>query len=396
MSLYIGSNGGEKILHIYNNSSNIEKNIFSGTSFHSSLPYLIFRSIHTFTPTGVNSSGGNNYITWEKKGFSTSNPLPSGNFSVILRGYYNDIIYTFPTTIGDGYINGVEGWHYGHPATAAPCFHLSDTSNGYSIRCDVHYGQAGDAPYFEVALFDKIDILVLDPSIVPIIPTSVKITNKELLVNNSSILGSQYIHYMTSLTDRINDYDTIIPIPIGGTNTRAAYTKTTSNLTHSVVNGTMSYIQIINSYNYPVTNVILTSKPAKISVLKNAKIIDQFREDIKYRTSIINLPTKHLVTSGTTFAQGTTYLGTVTFTPKAVQTLVITLDSTKSPFNFYYNLLSVIDIISGNKVTVFIHPLIYTYGIVSSSLDSISFYNSAPFQDVVAYGDIDATMYLLN
>lgn len=125
MSIYIGNNGSEKILHIYDGDTNVRTDNFSGTSFHSSLPYIKLHSIHRFYPSGGEINASQGVVSAYKMNYVSSTSIPSGEYSIIICGMQNNgTRYTFPTSHGDGYYSNIAGsyWRF---SCQCPAFRLN-------------------------------------------------------------------------------------------------------------------------------------------------------------------------------------------------------------------------------------------------------------------------------
>jgi len=258
MSIYIGNNGSNKVLHIYNGSSNIEKNNFSGTSFHSSMPYLVLSSIHRFTQNGTTPYSN---PVFTSVGYSTTNPLPpmalDGSTMVLAVGVIGSTRYFFPSASCSPYWAAVPQnvTTFGNINTTGINFAVVNNSTGFCGRYSTY---PSDTMYF-----DYIDLYVIN-DINTVSPSDISITSSDIKINNSSIFEPKYCVFLDSLSMAPNTYDTILAIPYATSSLwqyGGNYVTSTSNTQYSDVfsNGGHYYIQILNSYNYPVQSTIISA-----------------------------------------------------------------------------------------------------------------------------------------
>lgn len=373
MSLYIGNNGSEKVLHIYDGSSNIEKNIINGTSFHSSLPYYTLNSIHRFVPSGTPYVVASGNVWGEKQNYVISTgSIPSGDFSTIIRGSYQGTIYTFPTSAGEGYFSGLQAIYAGNPLANCPAFRLDSLTSGFTARAQY---APNNIVLFSIATFDYIDVYLFNELITPMPSLDIRISNDNILINGVSILSKIYAHFMTSIDDRANDYDTIIPIPRGGTYRALTYATSTNNLSHAS-NGEYALIQLINSYPYSATAVNVTSAPSSIAVIRNNINMPLFKDNIKFKSSISALPQFRILSYGQSMYGGaTTLLSTMYFNSTFQNgTLLFNILVSKSGFATIKDILCIVPIIAGRRVTIITSYYWYIFGEISASANSINFY----------------------
>jgi len=393
MSLFIGNNTTEKVLHLYNGSSNIEENVFSGTSFHSSLPYYTFNSVHRFLPSGAPYNASLNAVWAEKQNYTISTgSIPTGDFSVVLRGMYNGVLYTFPTSIGEGVVTSIQAIYYGSPLANSPAFRLSTLTSGFTARAAF----SSSIVAFPIATFDYIDVYLFNESITPITASDISISKNDISINGASLTSKIYTHFMSSISDRVNDYDTIIPIPSGGTLTALTYSRSTDNLTHTA-NGQYSLIQLINSYQYPVSSVALTSNPNIISVNKNFINIPLFNANTKFKSAVTNLPRFRILSYGQAGQAGQTTLISTMVISSIFQDGSILLNALLSKSGFYTlkDMFCVIPIIAGRRVTIITSDKYYIFGEISSTLNRINFYIYAT-SNITLITNIDCDVYSLS
>lgn len=296
MSLYIGNNGTEKVLHIYNGSPNIEKNVFSGTAFHSSLPYfsVVAKITFSFQP-GITSP------LYKGGVYSSSIAIPSeGQYDKILIKMTNTSgvslffpmaeTHMFPDTVGDDsriFIGDVVStMAFTFTSSTSGIFYTENTSATSSHN--PYFNNFNTIPY---ATFYFIS------NKLSISPSSINISRSGFTVNNSDVLSRMYLYPLTDINSRVNLYDEVIAIPTGGwagSKSRLNYVSTTDDITftnseqdptYSVNSGYLLF-QVLNSYNYPISSIDISSKPASISVVKNNISMLMFTETMQMRASI--------------------------------------------------------------------------------------------------------------
>ena len=296
MSIYIGNNGSEKILHIYDGDTNVRTDNFSGTSFHSSLPYIMTADRYVFYPNGsVPCSGSyNSAATWTSAGYTCSTPIPADPSNIIFTvciGYVGSDRYFFPSTRG---ATRCAGEAYGNSSGGTPAFVVSGATTGYVYQFNsaAFWGPAG----YPLVSFSKIEIIYFKYFTAGNIASDINISRSDISINGISIFNNSYVHFMSSISDRINDYDDIIAIPVGANNVvqNGAYilqpnwVTSSSNIsfTSGISGGQYKLIQIINSYPHAKTSVEINGQLSTISVLKNGIMLPQFKGASAYKTYI--------------------------------------------------------------------------------------------------------------
>lgn len=316
MSLYIGNNGSEKILHIYDSSSNVEKTPFSGTSFHSSLPYITVRNRYTFYPNGTIPYSGNEGVarTWTSRGYTSAAPLPSdfgtSPFSVCI-GHVGSERYFMPATKGLSLPDGGDG--YGNAWGGNQSFMINSSTTGYIFYNEwtqnygaqhIYYGPASQP----LVVFDRVEVIIFNAYGDTPIANDISITNNDIIINGSSIFSRTYVHFMTTIDDRLNDFDDIIAIPYGSAYSEyngssfvtPNWVSSSSNLSFANKgSGGYFLMQLINSYPYPKSNMQLDGVDGTISVVKNNIPIVQFKYDTVFMTKINTIiPKTQIVAAG--------------------------------------------------------------------------------------------------
>lgn len=202
MSLYIGNNGSEKVLHIYDGSPNIEKVPFSGTVFHSSLPYLKLNGKKLFYKNG-NVAIDNAYMYHQKYISSDGTDFEdSAVFFVGIKG--TSKVYFNPSMMN------IEDSSY----TTKNFFHNSignigivnkDTIDVFLPTSYTTVSQAGRTYDYDVIEMYSYDYTGISP-----ISTDVDMSNSGVFINGLNIFQSGYLTYETSVSNLPNALDDIL------------------------------------------------------------------------------------------------------------------------------------------------------------------------------------------
>lgn len=298
MSLYIGNNGSEKVLHIYNGSTGAESNVFSGTSFHSSLPYFSVVKKINFTNIGYDV-----FLGKRRQNFSASIQIPPASQydKILIRMNTVDgkfiffplaETHLFPNTYNDHYrifvgdVLSRLGWTFTSASTGFLYSYISQSSSVYFNLANV----------LDITVYFITNELTQSAS-------DIKISSSIFKINGIDVFNKYYMYPLSSIADKINSYDEVIAIPVGGygaskamLNYVSTYDFSTFTSTYPEPGGGTQYavncdyilIQLINSYDYPITSVQLSSNPSSISVVKNNISITEFVASMYMRASITN------------------------------------------------------------------------------------------------------------
>lgn len=287
MSLYLGVSGTEKVLHIYNNDSSVRKDNFSGTSFHSSMPYLTVNSVHHFTNSGTIPYANSAFTS---RRYTSTTIVPLGGYLVAV-GVIGTTRYFFPQDSGDTYWTVVpDVTTFGNVNSRGINFGIDSSTTGFVGRYSSYPSAVLD--------FDYVDVYVLDDIIDANVATDVLINNTTISVNGVSITSKIYLVFLESITSRVNDYDTILAIPhtsiahpdLTGSN----YVTSVGNLSYtgSIESNNYQLVQLVNSYAYPVTSVSIignsVSGVSSIGVTKNNMLLPMFVSSIQYYTATLS------------------------------------------------------------------------------------------------------------
>ena len=307
MSLYIGNNGTQKVAHIYNGSTGIEKNPFSGTSFHSSLPYLKIKSRHVFTYNGTTPYSLNQtYNAYNSKGYVTTTPIENiNNGFCFVIGYIGSKRVFFPYSAGTGEAistMSIPGSFFGNPCSSEPAFCLTSATTGYTgtitFRKDL-------LPLYTELIYDHIDVIILDTAVhTP--ATDIIISNSELSINGNPVFDTTYLHFCATLENRTNTIDEVIAIPYG-----AYYFTVVSNgilkpnyvtenggvYTNNVSGGAYTLVQLINS-NPMVAPTSISIDKNSISATKNGINTPYFNAATNFKANVVKYPEFLVVGSG--------------------------------------------------------------------------------------------------
>lgn len=302
MSIYIGNNSTEKVFHLYDGSTTIEKVPFSGTSFHSSLPYFRVVSRHRFTYNGTTPYAGTigSTYSYTSRGYATTNPLPSTSVPYVIVGVKDGVTYFFPTAAsGSPYF---PAYTAGNSAANVPSFGLTSTSVGFTASSN-----SAIFSHFSVLVYDYIDVLVIGSQL-NITPSDIVIDNSDIVINGDSIFDNEYIHELSTIGDRLNNYDLILAIPSGGTDIytdagniyRPNYVTSSDmvSFTNNVSGGSYSLHQIINSASGDISGVRISSENNTISVVKNGVEHVLFDGSAVFKTLITNYSSIKIISSG--------------------------------------------------------------------------------------------------
>lgn len=392
MGIFIGDNATEKVLHVYNGTSTIKRDNFSGTAFHSSLPYSNIVSIHRFTPSGSPYIVADSYNFWaEKQNYTTDTAIPTGDHSIIVRGSISGVIYTFPTQIGVPDIADIQAVYFGNPVTNGPALCLTSLSSGFTARS---WFRHSSYTTFPIQTFDFIDVYVFTQTIEPITASDIRISNSEFTVNSENVFDKRFVHMMGSLSDRINDYDTIIPISTSGTGIVSSFSTSTSNLNHTT-SGTVHYIQIINGYDYPVDSVTMQSNPSSIGTVKNGNNVISFTESTPIRTTYTAMSDFRVIHYGETTS--TKLLRSMAFTAYDNQTLVFHALFTKNGFTTLKDTFIPLPSTAGSSFVLMGSYKYYIKGVVNASRTAVDFYViELGFGWATFVTDIDVSVYELH
>lgn len=287
MSIFIGSNGNNKVLHLYNGSTNIEPNVFSGTSFHSGLPYYTLLDTVVFSYTGVSDTPMDTaLITINRSYYSASKAITYTNSPCLFVGLKDGVRYFFPTTQGSGAYDAVTGIHTGSVFGQCPTIQLQSTTTAMvsTLR------ETDRNNLFPFTIWDSITMYVFSDSISEMLNNSVEIDRTDIKINGTSIFTAQYLHFMNSMSDRMNDYDTILAFPSGGVTNNFAhhlnYVTSPNNITciPAISGQPYQLVQLLNSYAYPIQSTSLLSSNSTISVVKNGISLKQFDGNASFKT----------------------------------------------------------------------------------------------------------------
>ncbi|MCI4437279.1 MAG: hypothetical protein JHC33_10780 [Ignisphaera sp.] len=360
MSMYVGSNGSQKVLHIYNDSPNIEKSNFSGTSFHSSLPYFRVDKVHRFTQNGT-TPYQNYYYT--SRGYSC-NTIIDLKSNILCVGTIGNTKYFFPTSIGNLEssfpINTTFGGLFNQYSIS---FGLSSQSSGYVAISKTWGGNL---------VYDHIDLYQISFNPINISSNEVIVNNKDITVNGSSIFSNMFLMPLKTINDRVNDYDIIFPVPNNlvhvGFYYHQSYTRTVNN-SEIITDGGYSLFQLIGSYNAPITGVELT--PTSISVIKNGFHLKQFDAGKHFLTQVSNSVSSLIIAAGVRKNSQTINFLTSIAIPYAPGGKLI---ASMTAYSYIAYDSCIIDIVAGKKFPVFYSPKNNVFGIISNDLRSILFY----------------------
>lgn len=384
MSIYIGDNTTEKVLHVYDGSTSVEKDNFSGTSFHSSLPYFTVKSRHRFTYNSTTPySGTSGKWTWNSKGYTTTDEITTTTDFSIAIGYLNGTRYFFPAAAGVGVRFGTQyipGLMYGNPFSNEPCFRISSGTTGYTATIS----NPSLLPAYPNLIFDYIDIIIFE-NVNEVIASDILINNSEISVNGNNVFDKEYLHFMDDINDTINDVDDIIAIPYGGSTFSYGEVVLKSNYVTSTgpttfVNnraGGHILLQVINSYDFPISSVYINSVNSTIGVVKNSVEIPIFNADSYFKTSYVPVAETLIVASGwTASANGTYFLKSVSIDLSSGGTIMMSTRIGNTAYGTEARILTVSPAINGK---VF-HPYaggcsgVYMKAVVDTVNDKIYFY----------------------
>lgn len=323
MSIYIGNNGTEKVLHLYNDQAAIATN-GSSTSFHSSMPYMKVINIHRFTQNGTvpySEAGGFTTV-----GYSSSTAVPV-NSNCLVVGYDAGTRYFFQAQIDS------PDWYalpdvatFGNIGSTGLCFGLVNTTTGFC-------GSEIDLP--SKLYFEYIDVYEVS-EIITTSATDIRIDSSGLYINGTNVLGSnnKYLAFIDNLEGRVNDYDTILAIPYSNdTNPNSTaggnFVTSTSNLSYvnQRPNGGHTLVQLINSYPFPLTSVALDSAAGKGSIgcVKNGISFPLFSANTHLFTATQTVVDHLAIPINTTIGSGVTLVSTLYIPLVVGQTLNVSV-----------------------------------------------------------------------
>lgn len=298
MSIFIGSNGSEKILHLYDGSQNIELAKTLGTSFHSSLPYFKSTGRVTYTRNYAKATLTCFYNPTEKLEcvfYKADVPAPALYSKIIIVGYVGATRYFFPNSseyMEDDYCYlGLRGSGFGSIYGLKAMYEPSDYIQIPDQIKTLSY-LTNNTNDIGVREFDKIEVIYFDTTMETIVPSDVSISKSDITVNGSSIFAPKFVHFMNTLADRINDYDEILAIPYGINGSIINYISSVNNLSYSntQLNGSMRYLQLLNTGAGAITSVSLDTTNSRISVVKNGIERNQFIASTRFKTNLTLFP----------------------------------------------------------------------------------------------------------
>lgn len=294
MSIFLGkTSSNSKVLHIYSGSTDIEENVFSGTSFHSSLPYMRFVDKIRFTRVTALQVIDIGTYSVARCDFQSTIPMPSTKYLSVFAGVKDGVRYFFPTSMSSSGMDYAEGVYAG--AIFYECPAIGFVSDTYLVVQGIKEDAVNN--FYNPLDFDYIDVYLFENNIAPISSNEVLVSKNLISVNGNDILSNKYVHVFTDIAQRLNDYDEIIGLPYGGylvNNVQfyANIVRSTSNTSFTLdgTEGGIVYIQLINSYPFDPTAIELRSNENAIVVTKNNITMNLFKttSDMKFKT--IDIP----------------------------------------------------------------------------------------------------------
>jgi len=330
MSVYVGANGTEKILHLYEGSTTVVKTNVAGTSFHSSMPYMKVSSIHRFTADGTVPYNAAGLTT---KGYASTTSVPL-NSNCLVVGFDAGTRYFFQAQIDSpDWVVLPDTTTFGNVGAKGLCFGLDAQNGGYTASEDALPSKL---------VFEYIDVYVID-NVVEAPASEVKIDSTGIYINGSNVLTNQYVAFIDNLAGRVNDYDTILAIPhsndIDPNSTAGGnFVTSTDNLTYTNqrTTGGHTLIQLINSYDFALQGVSFKSIGGveAIGCRKNNVVFDLFSTNSHFFTATSSVTDHLVVAAHTAINLGTTLMSTLTVSLAVGQTLNVSVNIPSLTYTF--------------------------------------------------------------